>query len=375
MQFSIYINQIRAQEWGLNLPQSVLFSFLFESPSWAKPIVHNEDVWLSVSKTKIIDELPILTDKPDTIKRHMKALETAGLIVRNTKYRGTDSIPLFQLTSKAKCWNRLDDHERSALEAATREKNPARDSGSVQAGKKSPPTREKNPDHPGKKSPPTREKNPDNQPTNSYQPTNNQDITNYIPPDPLTDRDGIAMSDTWEPKPETLQRLQMHQGVPVEFARSQTPEFRMYWLTRGEKPRSSNWDTAFCQRIRSEWEHSKLEQAKQAQEPTWNPLDFDWTSWHLLPGGGQIDFGHIRHWMTCRMTARKVVTQDLINSLAEQLKTANLATGVPVETLVAEVANRNWVTIKAEWLVKSFEGIAGVSSTEALQARLQDTSW
>jgi len=194
-------------------------------------------------------------------------------------------------------------------------------------------------------------------------------------PESLVDRGGIEMNDDWEPKPETLLRLQMHQGVPVEFARSQIPEFRMYWLTRGEKPRSSNWDTAFCQRIRSEWEHSKLEQAKQAQEPTWNPLDFDWTSWHLLPGGGQIDFGHIRHWMTCRMTARKVVTQDLINSLADQLATANLATGVPVEALVAEVANRNWVTIKAEWLVKSFEEIAGVSSTEALQARLKDTSW
>ena len=124
MKYSLYINQVKAIEWGLNPQQAILFSFLYELPSWANSEIINGEPYYWVTKPKIIEELPLLTDKPDTIKRLIKQLEEKGLVSRAVK----DKCRLYVKTTKlGKTWN--DSHEQVGKKIPTstgggREKNP-----------------------------------------------------------------------------------------------------------------------------------------------------------------------------------------------------------------------------------------------------------
>ncbi|NOH40946.1 helix-turn-helix domain-containing protein [Vibrio coralliilyticus] len=134
MRFSLYINQVKALEWGLNVQQSILFSYLYELPSWAKcEVIEGKPYWWS-GKDKIISELPILTDKPDTVKRHLASLEKLGLIERITY----QNHPMVRITEKGKKWN----------EKELDEGNGSPEVGKIiptRSGEKSPPGREKSP--------------------------------------------------------------------------------------------------------------------------------------------------------------------------------------------------------------------------------------
>ncbi|RON86780.1 phage replication protein [Pseudomonas fluorescens] len=156
MQFTVTINQVKALEWGLNSQQALLFAFVYGCPSWTKPIKTDDGIFFALSKAKIIEELPLLTDKPDTAYRMLKALEEAGLI----ELSSTSNITLFRLTEKAIEWNqKLDGSEKYP----TPPKNEGR--------KKIRSTSEKNPSEVGEKSEPRSEKSPTNQDTN-HQGTN-----------------------------------------------------------------------------------------------------------------------------------------------------------------------------------------------------------
>jgi len=153
MQFTLTINQVKALEWGLNSQQALLFSFVYGCPSWAKPMQTPDGIYFALSKAKITDELPLLTGKPDTAYRMLKALEEVGLI----ELSSTSSITLFRLTEKATEWNQKLDGS---------EKYPTPPTG-TKGRKKIRSTSEKNPSMVGKKSEPRSEKNPTNQDTNN----------------------------------------------------------------------------------------------------------------------------------------------------------------------------------------------------------------
>ena len=153
MQFTLTINQVKALEWGLNSHQALLFSFVYGCPSWAKPMQTPDGIYFALSKAKITDELPLLTGKPDTAYRMLKALEEVGLI----ELSSTSSITLFRLTEKATEWNQKLDGS---------EKYPTPPAG-PKGRKKIRSTSEKNPSKVGKKSEPRSEKNPTNQDTNN----------------------------------------------------------------------------------------------------------------------------------------------------------------------------------------------------------------
>ena len=156
MQFTLTINQVKALEWGLNSQQALLFAFIYGCPSWTKPIKTDDGIFFALSKAKIIEELPLLTDKPDTAYRMLKALEEAGLI----ELSSTSNITLFRLTGKAIEWNqKMDGSEKYP----TPPKNERR--------KKIRSTSEKNPSKVGEKSESGSEKFPTNQDTN-HQGTN-----------------------------------------------------------------------------------------------------------------------------------------------------------------------------------------------------------
>jgi len=101
MRYNSTINNVKAYEWGLNIQQAYLFSWMYELPSWATKIDVEGITYYFASKTKAVEELPILTDKTDTMYRFYKQLETLELIVI-TKVNNKDYIAL---TDKSKTWN------------------------------------------------------------------------------------------------------------------------------------------------------------------------------------------------------------------------------------------------------------------------------
>ncbi|HCL3802838.1 TPA: phage replication protein [Pseudomonas aeruginosa] len=184
MQFTITINQAKALEWGLNAQQALLFAFVYECPSWARLVQTPAGDFYALSKAKILEELPLLTDKPDTAYRLLKQIAAAGVIDLSS----TATITLVRLTAKGQEWNRkLDGSEKYPTQVG--EKSEVGNSSEV--GEKSDAGRsEKSPTKIGKKSGVGRkkirsgsEKSPTNQVT-SNQVTSNQDIAGEAAPAP-----------------------------------------------------------------------------------------------------------------------------------------------------------------------------------------------
>lgn len=102
MQFTLLINQVKALEWGLNAQQSMLYAFLYELSSWADAIEVGGITYYRISKSKIIRELPLLTDKPDTVYRLLKQLRMAGLVEIDQANGGM----VLAITDKGRMWNK-----------------------------------------------------------------------------------------------------------------------------------------------------------------------------------------------------------------------------------------------------------------------------
>jgi len=157
MQFTILINQSRALEWGLNAQQAFLFAYLYGCPAWAETCNVDGDLYFRLSKKKVCEDLPLLTDKPNTIHKILKCLESAGLILMAV----FDNETHISITEKGIGWNRSEGVEKNPTlgknSSQGMEKNPHR------GGKNSSQGMEKNPHRGGKKSTQGVEKNPTNQ--------------------------------------------------------------------------------------------------------------------------------------------------------------------------------------------------------------------
>ena len=103
MRFNINIDQRFCLEWGLNLTEGAVFDILYNLSSWADPIVINGHVFYHASRNKIMEELPMLTDRPDTIYRIFRHLadESRALI----QYEKEGRMDLIRLTERGKKWN------------------------------------------------------------------------------------------------------------------------------------------------------------------------------------------------------------------------------------------------------------------------------
>ena len=101
MRYSIYINAVKCQEWGLTLNQGALFDLLNQSSSWAKHFDIGGELFFWVSRNMVIDEIPLAYNKPDTVYRAFKELSEKGLIIHIKK----GQKDLIRLTTKGKEWN------------------------------------------------------------------------------------------------------------------------------------------------------------------------------------------------------------------------------------------------------------------------------
>ncbi|GIA98519.1 Primosomal protein I [Vibrio cholerae] len=121
MRYILNINQPKAIEWGLSLSQAILFDYLLSEASHTTRVTLQETALFKAtlrrssftnmltegvpqslartpevmtvsvspvvvtSKPKILVDLPLLTRKPNTLKKHLRVLEDAGLIQRTIR--------------------------------------------------------------------------------------------------------------------------------------------------------------------------------------------------------------------------------------------------------------------------------------------------
>ena len=176
MRYSQHINLLRAYEWGLNLQQATLFAFIYELPSWASSRqAEDGQLYYFASHQKIIDELPILGMKRDTIYRNINKLIELGLLQRWVVDGKHDH---YLITQKGKQWNStqqlldIDDPETPAAPAPAAEKITPKITPDLN------PTSDIDPTYPGSESGVT----PDLNPTNNI--INNNLINYSSPPTP-----------------------------------------------------------------------------------------------------------------------------------------------------------------------------------------------
>ncbi len=239
MLFSIYINQKAAIEWGLNLNQAAVFSVIYAAAAWADK---DGDYW-NISKGKIIKELPLLTDKPDTIYRLQRELLKKELIEKKV----VESKDFFRITRKGMVWaldesavnqeaetSGVDDSSgvvESRKNIRASENNPNGDIFLSDDRKNIRDNSENNPSYLGKKS----------------DVLNNQDYITNINITTSCSKSGEEMTMDWWP-PDDIYKLcqQLTRFTDEEFSYV-VADYRVFWLSddgvRREKPRS--WGNHF----------------------------------------------------------------------------------------------------------------------------------
>lgn len=102
MKYSSYINNTKAIEWNLSLSEAVIVDYIVSivGDFWIKNFIIDGFTYWWISKTKIISDLPLLTDKEDTVYRLLKSLDSKGII----KYIKKDGKDLIAITAKASSW-------------------------------------------------------------------------------------------------------------------------------------------------------------------------------------------------------------------------------------------------------------------------------
>lgn len=80
MKYTLTINQNRSVEWELTASEAIVFSWLYELPSWAEKLILEDKTYYFGSRNVACKELPIISDKVDTMYRLYKSLEKKGLI-------------------------------------------------------------------------------------------------------------------------------------------------------------------------------------------------------------------------------------------------------------------------------------------------------
>jgi hypothetical protein len=265
MQYLVSINQTKALEWGLNAQQAMLFAFLHQVPPWADSREIDGGVWFNIGKGKVIEELPLLTDKPDTVYRLMKQLRGFGLICMTS----CDNKTYIHLTEKAKGWNRAQGSEKNPTskgKEAGSEKNPSLGEKSEQGRKNIREGSEKSPTNqdtkiitPSHTSAGNEHDSPPPQPNVFEQAAQQADDGEPAGADPATSRK-TAMTLDWEPEPETYATACWSRGLaPDANVHAALIDFREYFAAQPNRTNTqADWTRRF---VRWVSENAKRQQA------------------------------------------------------------------------------------------------------------------
>lgn len=102
MNFTATIDNVTASQWGLNVQQAYAFSWVHQLASWAEHRIVDDSIFYYASRQKFIEDMPLLTDREDTVYRILKQFVEMGLIEMQ-KFGRKDFI---SLTQKGKKWGK-----------------------------------------------------------------------------------------------------------------------------------------------------------------------------------------------------------------------------------------------------------------------------
>lgn len=102
MTYSITINNVKALKWGISLPEAYLFDYLFQACAYRDKIQLEGRTYSFVSRTIVCKDIPIVSDKPDTIYRYYKRLNELGII----DYKHKKRKDLIWITPKGRTWQK-----------------------------------------------------------------------------------------------------------------------------------------------------------------------------------------------------------------------------------------------------------------------------
>ena len=80
MKYNININQIKCIEFWLNLQQWWMMDILSHLSTWAEPITTETWIYYYLSRWKLIEELPIISNNKNTFQKIIKSLKDKWLI-------------------------------------------------------------------------------------------------------------------------------------------------------------------------------------------------------------------------------------------------------------------------------------------------------
>lgn len=113
MTYSISLNLLKVNEWGLGLNAAVVMGIFADLESWADKCRSAEpndgDFYYTLYHNKILSELPFLGSR-STVVRAVKELEEKGLIKSINKH----STPAYALTDKGLGWKKIIPIEEAA---------------------------------------------------------------------------------------------------------------------------------------------------------------------------------------------------------------------------------------------------------------------
>lgn len=109
MRYSLYINQQLAVEWDLSLQETMLFSYLVNTPTGWMQRLPEDPEYQWASNAMLAAELPLVCSHKATARKHMAALEDRGLLIR----RCVGNKSYFKITEKGFLWLDPEKHRAS----------------------------------------------------------------------------------------------------------------------------------------------------------------------------------------------------------------------------------------------------------------------
>jgi hypothetical protein len=112
MKYTITFDQTFALQHGLNMKEAAVYDYLLRIPSWSDCTQINSFSYYFASRTKVIKDMPIISNKPDTVYRLYKNLEAKNLIY-TTKIEGKDFVHILPVFAKTYARKKIRDSEKN----------------------------------------------------------------------------------------------------------------------------------------------------------------------------------------------------------------------------------------------------------------------